>query len=355
MSAPASARRRSRLLAPAFVLGLLLLAAPPSVRHLRAAAMLTDLAGRTPAALALVRFDVHESEPALEGGVRARLYLPSRTTGRSLVLAHGVHRLGIDEPRLVTLARAFARSGVAVLTPQLDGLADYRIEAPENLRALHIAVRWLSERDESGGRVGLMGVSFGGGLALRVAAEEDVAPRLRFVASLGGHHDLARVARFFATGRIAAPDGDLPWTPHDYGVAVLAYDAAEAFVGAEDAPAFRAAVAHFLANDHDAASRAGTALQGRAAALFTKVQARDVAALAPAVLASLPALRPAMDAASPRGRIAAIGAPLFLLHGATDTVVPPSESRWVAHEAGDRAELLVTPLIGHAELGRDAL
>jgi len=65
----------------------------------------------------------------LSASTRARLYLPRGVTDApGLVMAHGVHRLGIDEPRLVRFARSLAASGLQVLTPELRELADYRLD-----------------------------------------------------------------------------------------------------------------------------------------------------------------------------------------------------------------------------------
>ncbi len=63
--------------------------------------------------------------PTANGPVRARLYLPTGVTHPpGMVVAHGVHHLGIDEPRLMSFARAAAGGGFAVLTPQIPRLAN---------------------------------------------------------------------------------------------------------------------------------------------------------------------------------------------------------------------------------------
>ncbi len=337
-----------------------LLVGRPLERHARAAAMLLAMSGEYPPALSAVRDDVFVDDAPIAapgGAVRARLYRPAHGgRPRGLVLAHGVHHLGIDEPRLRNLAYAFARAGLVVLTPELAPLADYRIDDPQNRETLRASVRWLARRDDlvRGGGVGLLGVSFAGGLSLRVAEERSLDGDLAFVGSIGGHHDLARVARFFVTDRVEAPEGDLAWTAHDYGLAVLVYDAPERFVRAADVPALRASVRGFLHESYGAAAQAALALSPEGAALYQHVYQRERHALRERVLTSLPAWADSMAEASPRGRIGAIRVPIFLLHGAADNVVPPSESRWIAAEAraaGVPCTLLVSEVIGHAEVG----
>jgi hypothetical protein len=58
---------------------------------------------------------------------------------------------------------------------------------------------------------------------------------------------------------------------------------------------------------------------------------------------------------SPRGRMGRIGVPVYLLHGAADNVIPPSETRWAEREIeGSEHEALVSPLLEHVELGHTA-
>lgn len=355
---------RVRLVVIATLLSLLALVAAPTERHLRAASLLLGLSGSEPSWASLVTsdFSVESLELPAEvtstkaPSIRARIYRPigGLTSSRGLVLAHGVHWLGIDEPRLIALARAFARSGITVLTPELGPLADYRVDDEGNLDALRVSVRWLA-RDpgvRSGG-VGLLGVSFAGGLSLRVASEPALAADLAYVASIGGHHDMARVAKYFVTDEIDTVNGPKAWKAHDYGLAVLVYNAPERFVSAEDAPHLRAAVRGYLRETYPAAESAALALTPAGREIFHRIAHRDRMALSATVLREIPSMTATMRAASPVGRMGMIHVPVFLLHGSHDDVVPPSESEFSAAEVRGEVHLLVTSKIGHAELGKD--
>jgi len=342
---------------------LVLALALPAVRYARATALLLGLSGTSPGWAPLVESDFSieslELPAEVSGGssIRARVYRPASAFGRprGLVLAHGVHWLGIDEPRLVGLARAFARAGLVVLTPELGPLADYRVDSEGNLDTLRASVHWLArEPNLAPGGVGLLGVSFAGGLALRVASEAPVSDELAFVGSIGGHHDMPRVARFFVTDRIATPDGEIEWQAHDYGLAVLVYNAPERFVSAEDAPILRRAVRAFLHENYREAEQAALALSPAGRGVFERVSRRDRLALAATVLRELPSMAATMQVASPAGRLASVRVPVFLLHGAHDNVVPPSESLFSAREAKNSrsVHVLVSNKIGHAEMGK---
>jgi dienelactone hydrolase len=346
----------------------LMVVAKPMEKNLRAAALLLRLAGDAPSWTAAVTNDFSvesleipsdvDTKAEVPHTVRARVYRPKGLlrAPRGLVLVHGVHFLGIDEPRLVSLARNFAQAGVTVLTPELDALADYRVDDPSNLDALRASVRWLARDPQvRAGGVGLLGVSFAGGLSLRVASEAALAPDLAFVASIGGHNDMARVAKFFVTDKVAAPEGEIDWKAHDYGLAVLVYNAPQRFVSKEDAPLLRAAVRAFLHESYGEASQIALSMSPEGAKVYEHIAHRDRHALAEAVLRELPAMKPTMDAASPAATMSSIHVPVYILHGAHDDVVPPSESRWSGLEATGSPDVrvLVSARIGHAEMGKD--
>ena len=60
-----------------------------------------------------------------------------------------------------------------------------------------------------------------------------------------------------------------------------------------------------------------------------------------------------MEAVSPHGHIATLAVPVFVLHGAGDTVIPASESQWLARDipASDLQAVLVSPALIHVKLG----
>ncbi len=71
----------------------------------------------------IVRWETHPVDaqelklPVIGGSVRARLYMPQGVANPpGMVLVHGIHHLGIDEPRLVSFAQAAAGNGFAVPT-----------------------------------------------------------------------------------------------------------------------------------------------------------------------------------------------------------------------------------------------
>ncbi len=194
---------------------------PKTRAYLQAAAILTELNGRPVprllrpiAAMPLTKQTL--TIPSSASGVSARLYTPGdRPEAPGLVLVPGIHYLGINEPRLMAFAGSLAACGLRVLTPDLPDSRDYRID-PGDVRAIGDSVQWL--RGVTGRPVGLMGLSFAGGLALMAAAEPPYSNQVSFVFAVGAHDDLFRVASFYTTDADPLPDGNVErLRRNDYG------------------------------------------------------------------------------------------------------------------------------------------
>src|ERR1700722_16500768 len=95
----------------------------PIEHHLQAAGLLARFADPTArSALLPDPHDVEESSSTMAGPrgeqVATRLYRPvGLVRPPGMVLLHGIHRLGVRDPRLAVFARALASAGIAVMTP----------------------------------------------------------------------------------------------------------------------------------------------------------------------------------------------------------------------------------------------
>src|SRR5207245_356666 len=70
------------------------------------------------------------------------------------------------------------------------------------------------------------------------------------------------------------------------------------------------------------------------------------------LLVKIDELSPSMDAVSPHLHLSGIRAPVFLLHGAGDNVIPPTETAWLERDVPRAwlADALVSDAIQHVEM-----
>jgi dienelactone hydrolase len=306
--------------------------------------------------------------PTRAGDVPAQFYTPDRTIGRTVLLVPGIHSLGIEEPRLTALADDLAATGVTVMAMALPDLQRYRITARSS-DVIEDAVGWMAARPALApdGRIGMVGISFAGGLSIVAAGRPSIRDKVAYVLSFGGHGDLPRVMRYLATGVAPEVPGVRAHPPHDYGVAVILYAGADRVVPAAQVEPLRAGVETFLlasqltlvdmdqANATFARAREmAKALPEPAATYLTYVNDRNVTALGAVLLPHLDDVDPS---ASPERAPASPAAPVFLLHGDDDTVIPAAESVLLGNflrGRGTDVHVLLSGLITHAEVDRTA-
>jgi acetyl esterase/lipase len=322
----------------------------------RAAALESQEAVRTPGELRV---------PWRSGTLRGYAYRPAHVLGRTILLVPGVHASGIDEPRLVGFAKDLAAQGHQVVTVELPDLKAYAI-TPRTTDQIEDAAKWTLGRSDyrwGDGRIGLMGISFGGGLAVAAAGRPSIRDGLAFVFSLGGHGDLPRTLKYLCTG--IQPDG-VHRPPHDYGLAVVLLGAAPHVVPPRQVEPLRSAILSFLEAsrldmiDTTAAAREFARAKGLESQLpepsrtyMDYVNKRDVARLGPVLVPYLPEL--GGDPALSPDRSTPPSCPVFLLHGTEDNVVPAIESTMLAATLkgeGHPVRLLLSPVITHAEVDR---
>jgi fermentation-respiration switch protein FrsA (DUF1100 family) len=359
--------RRAVFVSAAFLaFGLLAWFAAP---YVSAAAVILDLSGSHSWVRRLLPVHVQEvatrdlQVPTRYGPIDARLYEPRTRDHRSLIVFPGVHAGGVDEPRLAALSKRLAGTGVTVLSVPLPELRRYRI-TPVSTDMVEDAANWMAgDRTLAPtGRITIAGVSFAGGLALVAAGRPSLTDKVAAVVALGGHDDLPRVMTYLCTGRL--PDGSVR-PAHDYGIVVILIAAIPKLVPAEQVSLTRGAVLRFL----DASSAESTDLSHSAAlfadarrmandapeparTLLTRINDRRASTLGPQLLPYIEELGGA--AALSPARSPATRAPVFLIQGAADNVIPSTETPQLADDLrrqGNRqVRWLLTPLLSHADV-----
>ena len=283
----------------------------------------------------------------------ARVYVP-RGAGLApgIVVVHGMHELGINEPRLVSFARSLAASGFYVMTPLVPGIADYRVEA-QSADVIGSAARDFAQQLQVP-KVGVFAISFSGGLALLAASDSQYAPAIAWVASIGGYYDLAHVVRFFATGDAVRPDGGTEHlAPHEYGALIVIYDEPQDFFSAHDAPLAHDALKLLLYGHGKASEQLTAKMTPAGRRIMQDIYQKHRESLAPAILAEINKRSEALAAASPAGHLRFIQAPVLLLHGSDDSIIPSTEMLWLQRDlpSDDLVSALESPAITHVEVG----
>ena len=290
------------------------------------------------------------------GPMRARLYEPAGSHTRAALLTSGLHASGIDEPRLVRLAQQHRRqphrrrhAGHPGAVALRDRPGDHRCDR----RCRRLARRGRdagagSPRRADGHQLQRRPLGGRGGTAVareprrvRVLVRRPRRSRARPAVPL--HRARAAAdARRASSGR-RRRDSEFVLPPHDYGVAVILLSLADRVVPAAQVERLRAGVRQYLwasALDGGVDKARAPASSTRCASCRRRCPSRRRRCCA----TYRPRRRPPWRAAA-----AAIGssaaaeglsvskspkptAPVFLLHGLEDNVVPAVESEYLADD-----------------------
>lgn len=270
------------------------------------------------------------SEPARETlrlsapvPLAADLYVPAGTSRRgALIVVLGARPLANEDPYVVQVMSSLARAGPVVALAVSERLNAGRIqpEEPRALAALAVALREHPRVDPA--RIGFVGFSVGGSLAIVAAAQPEARDIVRFVHASGAYYSALELTWAVVAGRMRYGDWSAPWEPSALAREVIQRQLIELLV--TDA-AERERLAAALAAGPPAAPPPDLSPGGRLA--FALATGPDPAT-ADALLAQLPTpAREHLQRISPATVIRDVRAPVFMFHDQRDPYVPYVESR----------------------------
>jgi pimeloyl-ACP methyl ester carboxylesterase len=276
--------------------------------------------------------------------LRAAVYRPSGSSAGTIVAIHGMSPLAERDARWVQLCRGACRAGLTVISPRFESVASLRITADQpSLFAATARAICDTPALAPAGRVGLLSVSFSGGLTIAAAASEPLRGRVSGVCAIGGYADLPTCLRSI----FAAQDSD----PYALLIVMANFlaGASAPIPGAGEA-LFQAARANFADITIDPRDHFGEIPDTTRALLHDLLADRGLR------LATLDRIeRDCADtirALDPIHLLDGLDAPVTLLHGAHDEVIPPGQSRAMAtavRALGLPCDLVVTDILSHGD------
>ena len=174
---------------------------------------------------------------------------------------------------------------------------------------------------------------------------------------MGAYDDLGRVIRFLATSHAELPDGrKVPYKAHDYGAAVFVYSNLEKFFSASDMRVAHEALRDWLWEQPQDAQKLLGRLSPAGRDTMEILLARQIDRIRPQLLDAIRVDETQMATLSPQGNLGNLHAPVFILHGSTDDIIPSTESLWLQKEVPPKylREVLITPAFSHVDPDKGA-
>lgn len=336
---PIRSRHRWRWIAAGLAVAIVLLAVwSPSRVAFQTLALIPTLVEVGPNPLAFAPAPTHEviTYTAPDGTeLPADLWLPASASADrpvgAVILVSGINSQGRAHPSLARIGAAMSRAGAGVMIPELPVFFQARVDATEVGRIVASFQRLAQEPEVDPDRIGIMGISVGGSLALIAAADPAIADQVRWVGAFGAYADAGEIMTSVVSHQYRLDDQIIDWDPallvrqvvfglvteqvtngRDHGYLYGAYDD----LNNRDV--------HPIPDAHlPLVSEAGRAAE--AIILSTTLSEAETA------LAAAPAdLREVLDGISPIRYVARIKATVFLMHDVSDHHIPYSNSRELA-------------------------
>ena len=133
---------------------------------------------------------------------------------------------------------------------------------------------------------------------------------------------------------------------------VLVYSHVEDFFAKDDVPAARESLRLWIWEDRDGARKAEAGCSAACKDKLDRLYGDGEAALRPEMLALIERHTADMAEVSPHGHLGSIRANVYLLHGEGDTVIPATETEWLAADVPPARlkKALITPALQHVDL-----
>lgn len=346
------------VLAVALVVGFACSVLPQGRTAVRAALILPALVtGEQPAPLRLVGGEVHHTTRTLDargGRLFLDIYAPADGTppvpgsreGVVLIPGVGDNR---QEPQLLNLAESLARSGLVVASMTTDQLLNYTL-IPDDADAVALACLTLAQEPGVGAdRVGIVGFSAGGALAVRAAGDPRIRDSLAFITLFGGYYDAESLLAEFGRRALRVNGHDQAWSPELVPLQVLANTIGTTLPFGE-ATILEAA---FSTADAQLAPDQMAALSPPALAAYHLLKGDQPDRAEANITALSPPMRDLLGRLSPSAALAAVRAPIYLLHDQADQYVPFTQSRAFAAalvSAGHPHEYAEFSIFQHVEV-----
>jgi hypothetical protein len=266
------------------------------------------------------------------GGIPIDIY--QKPNPRSAILiVHGVNPTGKDSLDLVRISEALAQVGYRVFVPDFVEMKKVHLQPEDSLRI-------KSTFQLIGQDAGIACFSYGCGPALIAVADPDIREHVRFALAFGGYFDIREALEFVVTGP-GAPIAYLKWVYLENNSDVLADEA--------DRVRLRT-IAENRRSETAMTDRPAESLSRDAQAVLDIFSASTSADFRSRLNAAPEGVRQRLDALSPSKFFEQIRAPLILVHGVNDPVIPAQQSIEFAEAArarGLKHSLTLLRMYGH--------
>ncbi|MGD2124963.1 MAG: hypothetical protein PVG99_02715, partial [Desulfobacteraceae bacterium] len=242
----------------------------------------------------------------------------------AVILYHGTTPKGEEHQAMNMFGGNLATIGARVYIPELPILKQALVKEETVSRMKRIYGLIASRGEVREDRIVVAGFSFAGGLTLKACTEAGVNPVA--IICYGSYYDLETALRYFLTGRAQFAEVAIHTVPHEYARAVFFWNYMDQMDLGVDVHRLRECMHLFITDQHDKARVLAASLGERERAFANMAFDPNDKKGIDAVEQILPVIRNQLESLSPKYFLDQISAPIFLVHGEQDIMIPYTET-----------------------------
>ncbi len=309
------------------------------------------------------RHEVIVDVPEGRGHLPVDVYYPDDGEAHgTVILAIGAAYKIRDHPGVVRLSKAISRAGITVVVPELYYPYKDQETLPENVRALTTAfgtnveemvatIQWIREQPYvNPDKLGVVGFSAGGGIALMAAADARIRADLDFVVTLGTYYDMVDLVSAITTHQVTYDGETTSWEPRLKSVRVLYRSIISFLPENED----RSLLTRIYLDDDNSARAEVSHLSDKGRELYDAFEKRDTKTIIRLWTEFSPQDVETLREISPSTYVHGLHTDLYIMAGRTDRYIPHVESlklRDGASGNGSNVHYLEFRAFNHVEPG----
>jgi pimeloyl-ACP methyl ester carboxylesterase len=271
-----------------------------------------------------------------------------KSQSKVILTFHGMTMLGSDDPKFVNACCSLAGCGYTVISAQMDSMQNLLINTSvteETVKIIKAAADCTEICPE--GKVSIFAASFAGGICMMAASDERIADKINSICLIGSFTDIESSINYL----MSAQNSD------NYGRLIIlknllkySFDVPESICKAFDIaladnfykreyPELPDYLATLSVSDYDIATRLLNEPYFRLYH-WNRIKKNKY-------------IEEMLEKFSVRNYLKNVNAPVLIIHGIYDNVIPPLESIRLYNELQKtkiRSKLVLTPLMGHSEL-----
>jgi hypothetical protein len=157
--------------------------------------------------------------------VPLRIFYPNKSNQQSVIIFPGASPYAEKHPTMNKLAHALTQTGCTVFMPRIPPLKELEISEKNINWFAHCYEALLKHKDIESDNLFVVGISYGGGLLLKASLDNrfrNNPPKLFFV--YGTYFNIETAFHFLMTGEIFSDNKTHKITPNPWGTVVLFYN-----------------------------------------------------------------------------------------------------------------------------------